>query len=217
MKLCPTRIRENKMKTLSNLKIEAAVANWSEAMEADTISKNGRNPKSQMSRGNLLKIFTVACFISFTYSSFAQEKSSQENYNSCMKKDKTELLDEMRNNNVESYWVYSSAINTNKTGNMLIGAGAGLALISVISFSAAGNAAEKENIGGTLGGVMLGRATMIVSIACLVGGIPTKIVGVNQKKRALMDYCKQQYSTFQSKPHFQINLNSNSVGFAYKF
>ncbi|MCL2281763.1 MAG: hypothetical protein FWC26_00420 [Fibromonadales bacterium] len=33
---------------------KVAVANQSGAMEADTISKNGRNPKSQMSRGNNL-------------------------------------------------------------------------------------------------------------------------------------------------------------------
>jgi len=36
----------------SNFSIEEAVANQSEAMEADTISKNGQNLKSQMSRGN---------------------------------------------------------------------------------------------------------------------------------------------------------------------
>ena len=38
----------------SNFSIEAAVANRSEAIEAETISKNGRNPKSQMSRENLM-------------------------------------------------------------------------------------------------------------------------------------------------------------------
>ena len=36
----------------SNLTIETAVANHCGAMEADTISKNGRIPKSQMSRVN---------------------------------------------------------------------------------------------------------------------------------------------------------------------
>lgn len=35
-----------------NLTIETAVANQSGAMEADTISKNGRNLKSQMSKSN---------------------------------------------------------------------------------------------------------------------------------------------------------------------
>ena len=40
------------------LKTNEAVANYSEAMEAETISKNGRNSKSQMSRGNF-KIFTL--------------------------------------------------------------------------------------------------------------------------------------------------------------
>ena len=34
------------------LKIEEAVANYSGAMEADTISKHGRSSKSQMSRLN---------------------------------------------------------------------------------------------------------------------------------------------------------------------
>ena len=32
----------------------AAVANQGGAMDAETISKNGRNPKSQMSKGNCL-------------------------------------------------------------------------------------------------------------------------------------------------------------------
>ena len=44
------------MLQFSNLTIEAAVVNHNEAMEADTISKNGRSLKSQMSRGNLIEI-----------------------------------------------------------------------------------------------------------------------------------------------------------------
>jgi len=40
------------MLELSNLRNVAAVANRSEAMEADTISKHGRISKSQMSRRN---------------------------------------------------------------------------------------------------------------------------------------------------------------------
>ena len=46
----PTRIRDFKMLQSSNLTIETAVANQSEAMEADTITKNGGSSKSQMSR-----------------------------------------------------------------------------------------------------------------------------------------------------------------------
>ena len=51
------------MKTLSNLNIETAAANYSGAMEADTMcdersrtTKNGRNPKNQMSRENTMII-----------------------------------------------------------------------------------------------------------------------------------------------------------------
>ena len=36
--------------------ITTAAANSNEAMEAETISKNGRNPKSHTSRGNFSKI-----------------------------------------------------------------------------------------------------------------------------------------------------------------
>jgi len=39
----------------SNLTIGTAVANQSVAMEADTISKNGRSLKSQMSKNNTIK------------------------------------------------------------------------------------------------------------------------------------------------------------------
>jgi len=35
--------------------VDTAVANFGGAMEADTISKNGRSSKSQMSRGNHIK------------------------------------------------------------------------------------------------------------------------------------------------------------------
>jgi|GEM_PF-7061660 len=48
----------------SNFSIEAAVANCSGAMEADTISKNGRSSKSHMSRNNFLKLivfFIAVC------------------------------------------------------------------------------------------------------------------------------------------------------------
>ena len=42
------------MNKLSNLTNEVAVANFGGAMEADTISKNGRILKSQMSRANFI-------------------------------------------------------------------------------------------------------------------------------------------------------------------
>jgi len=40
----------------SDLTIEAAVANQGGAMEAETISKNGRSSKSQTSRGNNINV-----------------------------------------------------------------------------------------------------------------------------------------------------------------
>ena len=46
-----------------NLTIGTAVANQSGAMEAGTISKNERSLKSQMSKGNLLKMAVLYCFI----------------------------------------------------------------------------------------------------------------------------------------------------------
>ena len=49
------------MLELNNLRNETAVANQSEVMEADTISKNGRSSKSHMSRGNRLQ-FVLALF-----------------------------------------------------------------------------------------------------------------------------------------------------------
>ena len=54
----------------SNLKIETAVANQSGAMEADTISKNGRSLKSQMSRGFFFKYLVIAAFgVAVTFTS----------------------------------------------------------------------------------------------------------------------------------------------------
>ena len=52
------------MKLISEIKIKTAVANKGVAMEADTILKNGRSSKSQMSRGNfnlkkMKKIFLI--------------------------------------------------------------------------------------------------------------------------------------------------------------
>ena len=51
--------------------IEVAFANRSEAMEADTISKNGRNSKSQTSRVNLF-IFVFLLLLG-AFSTYAQE------------------------------------------------------------------------------------------------------------------------------------------------
>ena len=47
---------------MNRLKFRAAVAN-SGAMEADTISKNGRSSKSQMSRGNFLSIISSLAIV----------------------------------------------------------------------------------------------------------------------------------------------------------
>ena len=61
----------------SNLTIGTAVANQSGAMEADTISKNGRSSKSQMSRKNYLTFIVV--FVLFSNYCFGQSVSVQQN------------------------------------------------------------------------------------------------------------------------------------------
>ena len=48
------------MSNKSYFSVEVAVVNQSGAMEADTISKNGRSLKSQMSRRNFLNYFVIA-------------------------------------------------------------------------------------------------------------------------------------------------------------
>ena len=58
------------MLKFSNL-IGAAVANCSEAMEADTISKNGRSLKSQMSRGNFLRTLTKGIILVLLVTQFS--------------------------------------------------------------------------------------------------------------------------------------------------
>jgi len=60
------------MLNFSSLKIEAAVANCSEAMEEDTISKNGRSSKSHTSRGHLFKIVTT-CVLSYVIMSVSAQ------------------------------------------------------------------------------------------------------------------------------------------------
>ena len=56
----------------SNFSIKAAVANWSGAMEADTISKNGRSSKSQTSRRKLYLPFLLCLFWTVSLSSYGQ-------------------------------------------------------------------------------------------------------------------------------------------------
>ena len=65
----------------SNFSVETAVANWNGAMEADTISKNGRNSKSQMSRGIF---FRIVCFavLAVVFSSIFVACSSSDDKNS---------------------------------------------------------------------------------------------------------------------------------------
>jgi len=53
----------------SSFLIEAAVANCSGAMEADTISKNGRSSKSQMSRGCFFKKSMFMLAVVFIFNS----------------------------------------------------------------------------------------------------------------------------------------------------
>ena len=58
----------------SNFLVEAAVVNQSGAMEADTISKNGRNSKSHMSRRNRYSLFLFVCLFFFsTFSAHSQQ------------------------------------------------------------------------------------------------------------------------------------------------
>ena len=58
---------------LSSSTIETAVANQSSAMETDAILKNGRNPKSQMSRGNKYCLLFFVCLFFFgAFSTYAQ-------------------------------------------------------------------------------------------------------------------------------------------------
>jgi len=62
------------MSNKSNFSIEAAVANQSGAMEADTILKNGRSLKSQMSKGNkCCFLFFICVFFFGTFSASAQQ------------------------------------------------------------------------------------------------------------------------------------------------
>ena len=68
----------------SSFTIDAAVANHSGAMEADTISKNGRSSKSLMSRGNqyyvraMKKVFLIlAIFIGIGVGTNAQDAPPQ--------------------------------------------------------------------------------------------------------------------------------------------
>ena len=60
------------MVQFSNLTIRAAVVNQNEAMETDTISKNGRSSKSHTSRGNFrlilcISLLSVVLFSSCSY------------------------------------------------------------------------------------------------------------------------------------------------------
>jgi len=64
----------------SNFSVETAVANQSGAMEADTISKNGRSSKSHTSRGNFLRISLTITAIFFAFVSFAQDQDNNTDY-----------------------------------------------------------------------------------------------------------------------------------------
>ena len=79
------------MLEFSDLGIEAEVANHSEAMEADTISKHGRSFTSQKGRGNQLISVKIghkisrALFISILLLSVSISMSAQYNYIECEK------------------------------------------------------------------------------------------------------------------------------------
>jgi len=65
------------MLQISNLTIGTAIANQSGAMEANTISKNGRNLKSQMNRRSFnTSIILIFAFLCFSTSAFSQTEKS---------------------------------------------------------------------------------------------------------------------------------------------
>ena len=66
----------------SNFSIKAAVANCSGAIEADTISKNGRSLKSQMSKENIGRklVCLFALIWTFSFTSFAQQYDSENDF-----------------------------------------------------------------------------------------------------------------------------------------
>ena len=72
----PLEQEKNKINMLinRNLTIGTAVANQSGAMEADTISKNGRSSKSHTSRRNKYSLVIFVCLFCFaTFSTYAQD------------------------------------------------------------------------------------------------------------------------------------------------
>jgi len=60
--------------------IETASANQSGAMEADTISKNGRSSKSHMSRGNIFQFVLLTIAAILIFSSCSKDKEIDTTY-----------------------------------------------------------------------------------------------------------------------------------------
>ena len=85
----------------SSSNLSGAVANQSGAMEADTISKHGRNSKSQTSRGNILKMFFIFVIFSLILSC-TQRSSKPSTSNETNTSDVTSNINEKLTTEVKS-------------------------------------------------------------------------------------------------------------------
>ena len=143
-------------------------------------------------------------------SSKTVSKRPTEDYYSCINKNKIELLAEMKSNNYELYKLYYS-------GEKMSGNGGALISVSVILHLIGGAfiITGFDNEDGT-DKFILGTISIAAGQVFLAVGIPVKVVGNGKKNSAIRNYCHQQYSA-SSQPHFQINMNVNRVGIAYKF
>ena len=99
------------------------------------------------------------------------------------------------------------------SGRRQSGAGTALIIVGLVS--------------GTVGGIVVGVAeykddyfagvaALLGGGACVVAGIPLKIVGESRKRNAINNY-RMKYSSNLSSPHFQLNVQKNGFGLAYMF
>ena len=180
------------MLKFNNLKKGAAVANQGGAMEADTISKNGRSSKSQMSKVKKVACLFIAC-VAVCISVSAQSELTHSfagNIRQNGKPVRTKQVKELMSAN-------SEALKTFKTGNAITYTGVGLMF-------------------GGLGYVLFGDGDAKIGGAVFGVGLITGIVGESLRKKSVRLYnSKLNTSSIQ----YQINFGftQTGIGVAMRF
>ena len=115
-------------------------------------------------------------------------------------------LSNMQKDDPILYQQYLSGRKQSGFGSVLLVAGGVMSIGGVVAVATG----EVDNV------VSIGTAAVVTGGVCVTAGIPLVIIGGTKKNNALNAY-RRKYTSTQTVPHFQLNMQGNGLGLAYVF